>query len=118
MKKKREAEKGIIPFDAALSYRASEMELEPCLVYELHMIVKRENPIVLFLVETRLNSRGIYKVRCRLDYQNTLAMDHIEKSGGLAMVWRSESELDMKFFSSHHVDVWIKLDRAPSRCLV
>ena len=56
------AAKGIIPFDAALSYRVSEMELDPCLVYELHMIVKRENPIVLFLVETRLNSRGIYKV--------------------------------------------------------
>jgi len=79
MKKKREAAKGIIPFDVALSYRASEMELDPCLVYELHMIVKHENPIVLFLVETRLNSRGIYKVQCRLDYQNALAMDRIEK---------------------------------------
>lgn len=62
MKKKREAAKCIIPFDVALSYRASEMELDPCLVYELHMIVKRENPIVLFLVEMRLDSRGIYDV--------------------------------------------------------
>lgn len=70
MKKKREAAKCIIPFDVALSYRASEMGLDPCLIYELHMIVKHENPIVLFLVEMRLDSMA-YK---RYDVDWTIRM--------------------------------------------
>ena len=54
-----------------------------------------QDPKVCFLMETRLDKEG-YDKHCReLPFQNKLIMKRPNSSGGLALVWKRDVNLDV-----------------------
>jgi exonuclease III len=59
----------------------------PRTVYELHNFVKREDPAVVFLMETRLEAKNMDWLRVRLAMKGAFAVDRHGTKGwfGVAM---------------------------------
>lgn len=51
------------------------------------------------------------KVHKKLNYDNCCSVDRIGLNGGLALLWKSSCDLQVSFYSKHHIDVVIKQDK-------
>ena len=76
----------------------------PETVSELLKIVRREDPNIVFLMETRLDSRKLEFLRVRLGMAGCLGVDRHGLGGGLALLWSSAITVYIKNFSHHHID--------------
>ena len=77
----------------------------PRAVHEMTKMVRKVNPLVLFLSETKKKSTEMEWLRYQWRYDNCLAVDSVGRGGGLALLWMSEVHLEVKFFSAQHIDV-------------
>ena len=59
--------------------------LEVALV--LHNLVKSQGPIVLFLMETKLNVRRMELLRVKLRFKYCFSIPSLGRSRGLALLW-------------------------------
>ena len=75
-------------------------------VHEMTKLVKKFNPQVLFLIETKKKSTEMGWLRYRWRFDNCFAVDSIGKGGGLAMLWMHEAQLEVKSFSDQHIDAF------------
>ncbi|KAL9462178.1 hypothetical protein AB3S75_000224 [Citrus x aurantiifolia] len=46
----------------------------------------------------------------KLNYENCFAVSNTGREGGLAMLWNSETNVQVKSFSKHHIDVEIQME--------
>ena len=76
----------------------------PETVSELHRIVKREDPSIVFLMETRLDLRNLEFLRVRLGLSGCLGVDRHGLGGGLALLWSSSTVVNIQSFSQNHID--------------
>ena len=76
----------------------------PRTVHELTKLVRRYNPLVLFLSETKRKSAEMERLRVIWGYDNCMVVDSIGKGGGLALLWMNEVCLEVLSFSNHHID--------------
>ena len=76
----------------------------PCTVLSLCWLVKSQDPQVLFLMETKLGKKKMEGVRLKLGFQNAFVVPSIGRSGGLALLWKGEVSLEVKNFTTHHID--------------
>ena len=58
----------------------------------------------MFLLETKLKKKRMERVRDRLGFANGLLMPSRGRSGGLALLWKREVNLNIKSFSNFHID--------------
>ena len=79
----------------------------PRSVRALRECVRRWDPKVVFLSETKKNIAGMKRVKVKLDFVNGFYVQREGKGGGLAMLWRKEVNLEIKSFSKHHIDTMI-----------
>ena len=79
----------------------------PLTVFALHDYVKRWNPKLVFLLETRLKNKHIEKVKYRLGFSNGVIVPRRGRSGGLALLWSSDMNLEVKSYSNFHIDAII-----------
>ena len=56
-------------------------------VLVLHNLVKSQGPIVLFLMETKLNVRRMELLRVKLRFKYCFSIPSLGRSGGLALLW-------------------------------
>jgi hypothetical protein len=70
-------------------------------------VQKKEALDVLFLSETKHDSRWMEWLRWKLEMPNLVVKDSVGASGGLAMFWRSGVDLHVKSFSKYHIDAVI-----------
>ena len=70
-------------------------------------MVRRWDPRIVFLLETKLRSRRMERVRDRLGFVNGLIVASRDHSGGLALLWTRKINLNIKSFSNHHIDATI-----------
>ena len=73
-------------------------------VSELHTIVRKEDPIIVFLMETRLDSRNLEFLRVHLGMSVCLGVDRHGHGGGLALLWNSSITVHIQSYSHHHID--------------
>ena len=74
----------------------------PWTVRSLRKLVDQD-PKVCFLMETRLDKEG-YDKHCReLPFQNKLIVKRSNLSGGLALVWKRDVNLDVINFTENHI---------------
>jgi hypothetical protein len=70
-------------------YESVELELsrdwEPQTVRELHLSVKEKNPHFLFLMETKIRTEYLQRLRIKFGYEGLFTVDPLGKSGGLAL---------------------------------
>ena len=79
----------------------------PRTVQEVASLVKRYNPLILFLSETKRKSGEMEWLRSRWGFENCLTVDSVGRSGGLALLWRQEVSLEILSYSNHHIDAKI-----------
>ena len=73
-------------------------------VNALSEVVRKEEPKIIFLVETKLNRDWMDMVKDKCNFKNGLYVDNIGSKGGLAMLWKEEVKLDIQTFSQSHID--------------
>ncbi|XP_042972796.1 uncharacterized protein LOC122304603 [Carya illinoinensis] len=70
-------------------------------------LVRREVPAVLFLMETKLTSRQMERIRVRVGFECCFVVNSDGRKGGVALLWRNEIKLSIKSFSLFHIDAKI-----------
>ena len=70
----------------------------------LRSLVRRWDPEVVFLSETKMTIAGMRKLKMKLGFVNGLYVQRKGRGGGLAMYWKKEVNLEIKSYSRHHID--------------
>lgn len=61
----------------------------------------------MFLCETKMRAEQMRVTGKKLNFESCFAVSSRGKSGGLALLWSSEVVVDIKSYSSHHIDALI-----------
>lgn len=69
-------------------------------------ILRDHRPDVVFLSETKGTSYDVELMKSRWKLHG-ISVDKIGQSGGLALLWKKDVEVQIKSFSSHHIDCTI-----------
>jgi exonuclease III len=67
----------------------------PRTVRNLCLLVKENNLDILFLIEIKCNKVKLEFLRVRLGYVGLLVVDAVRRNGGLALMWKEESILEI-----------------------
>ena len=73
----------------------------------LRDLVQRWNPKIVFLMETKAGVKRMTKVKERIGFPNGLVVPSEGKSGGIALLWIREVEVEIKSFSRFHIDAFV-----------
>ena len=76
----------------------------PRSVGALRNLVRRWDPDVIFLSETKKKIAGMKKIKLKLGFVNGLYVQTQGKGGGLALFWKREFNLEIKSYSKFHID--------------
>ena len=76
----------------------------PETVSELHMVVRKEDPSIVFLMETRLKLQNLEFLCVRLGMQGCFGVERYGYGGGLALLWNSSVVVHIQSYSNHHID--------------
>jgi exonuclease III len=76
---------------------------------DLCQLVKEKQPKVLFLMETKIRNSRMQLVRNKLGFEGMLAVDPIGLSGGIALLWKVSSEVDIQTYSHRHISTMIRI---------
>ncbi|XP_042988712.1 uncharacterized protein LOC122316247 [Carya illinoinensis] len=76
-------------------------------VRALRDLVRKEVPMVLFLQETKLHVTKMECVKRLLGYECCFAVSSEGRSGGLALMWQEETNLNVQSYSKNHIDALI-----------
>jgi hypothetical protein len=77
----------------------------PCTVLELLLLIKEQDPFILFLSETILDSVGVEWLRVKIKFLGAFYVPHMGNGGGLAMLWNDKVNVELNTFSKNHIDV-------------
>ena len=64
-------------------------------VWALQKVINKEDPTIVFLIETKSNLDWIMKVKDWCKFKNGLVVPCQGKSGSLAMLWKEEVKFDI-----------------------
>ena len=76
-------------------------------IHEMIKLVKKHNPLVLFLIMTKRKSAEMEWLRFRWCFDNYSIMDYVGRCGGLALLWMNEALVEVLFFSNQYIDARI-----------
>jgi hypothetical protein len=82
----------------------------PETVRELHMLVKKEDPDIVFLMETRLEVRCLEFIRVCLDMCGCFGVDRHGFGGGLALLWRSSVSVHIQIYFIFYIDADVVME--------
>ncbi|XP_035551721.1 uncharacterized protein LOC118349890 [Juglans regia] len=71
-------------------------------------LLRREDPDVLFLQETKLNAAKMEFYRVRFKFNCCLTVDAVGRSGGLALLWKQDVPLSILSYSASHIDAMLE----------
>jgi exonuclease III len=67
--------------------------------------VKAEEPDILFLSETKLMEKEMEHFKWLLNMPHMIVVDSKGRSGGLALFWRREVDVRLRWKGRYHIDV-------------
>jgi len=71
-------------------------------------MVRERRPTFFFLMETICSKQHMDNIRRRLGFDSIFVVDPVGKSGGLAFLWNSESNLEVHNYSRRHINIVVK----------
>ncbi|XP_017625048.2 uncharacterized protein LOC108468690 [Gossypium arboreum] len=80
----------------------------PRTVSRLKNKIRAINPRILFLMETKLNSKRMEKVRLKCGFVNGIDIDVIGSKWGLSLGWKGNELVRLKSYSSFHIVVKVQ----------
>ena len=80
----------------------------PEAVQELRNIVKQELPLLLFVMETKISAKRVESLQHSLGFAGCFAVSSTGLSGGIGLFWSRDVDVELKNFSSAHIDVVVR----------
>ena len=77
----------------------------PLTVKTLQKIVKEEDPILVFLMETKFKITEIEGIKRKVERQHGLVVPSQNRGGGLALIWKNTLQVEPLTYSQRHIDV-------------
>ena len=74
---------------------------------ELTAPVSRQDPKIVFLMETVLEKTSMERIGRRMKFHNIFAFPQVNRGGGLALLWRDDISLDVQTYSDRYIDSFI-----------
>ena len=74
----------------------------------LEKAVNKEEPNIVFLMETKSNREWMEQVKERCKMKHRLIVPSDGSKGGLAMLWREGIKVEVKTYSQDHIDAWVE----------
>ena len=71
-------------------------------------ILQLHRPQILILCETKLRSGQINKECRNLNFENGFGVGRDGMSGGVAMFWDAEVQVEITSYSNHHIDAVVQ----------
>lgn len=90
-----------------LSWNCREL-CNPRTVRDLHQLVKEKRPSIVFLMETLVSQSYMERICKRLQFDNIFVVNPTGRSGGLALLWLNDYNIEIFNFSKSHINVLIK----------
>ncbi|XP_059431505.1 uncharacterized protein LOC132165008 [Corylus avellana] len=78
-------------------------------VRELCRLVKQKQPIMVFLMETKLRKEKMESIRCKLEFASMFVVESVGKSGGMALLWGEDVNVTIQNFSQRHINGVVKI---------
>jgi hypothetical protein len=72
-------------------------------------MVKKKHPQLLFLMETKVFTGRLQKLKFGFGFDGLITVDPVGRSGGLALLWKETHFVELKNFSRRHISVTIRL---------
>ncbi|KAM0866346.1 hypothetical protein ACQ4PT_042693 [Festuca glaucescens] len=79
-------------------------------VRELRKVVKQEGPSILFVMETKISKERVESLKISLGFTGCFGVSSEGLSGGIALFWSADVVVDVKNFSSCHIDAMVRKD--------
>ena len=57
---------------------------------ELEVIIRAQDPLIIFLSETWADKNRLKEIRCKIKYAGLFTVPSIDRGGGLALLWKSD----------------------------
>jgi hypothetical protein len=80
----------------------------PRTVRDLSQMVKEKKPSFLFLMETISTRRRMEWIRIKIGYAGVFAVDPVGRSGGVALLWKEDQDLEIQNYSQRHINAVVK----------
>ena len=80
----------------------------PQIVKALQKVIQKEEPILLFLIETKLNKEKTEKVRDQSNFHFSWVVPSVGKSGGLALFWKEGISVEILEADQTHIDTVVR----------
>ena len=80
----------------------------PRSIKALHVMVQRWKPDIVFLMETKSKVKHMERIKNRVGFANGLIVPSRGRSGGVALFWTSEINLEIKSFSRNYIDTFVR----------
>nr|XP_023870319.1 uncharacterized protein LOC111982934 [Quercus suber] len=77
-------------------------------VKALEKAVNKEEPNIVFLMETKSNREWMEQVKDHCKMKHGLIVPSDGSKGGLAMLWKEGIKVEVQTYSQEHIDVWVK----------
>ena len=58
-------------------------------------MVKEKKPMVVFLMETKIQASLVDKIKVQLGFGSVFMVDNVGRSGGLALFWHKNVEVEI-----------------------
>lgn len=79
----------------------------PQSVNALHTLVQRWDPMIVFLSETKVRKSGMKRIKRKLENYDGLIVPSDGQSGGIAMLWKKDINLNIMGYSKNYIDAII-----------
>lgn len=76
----------------------------PCGICAISDLIKKEDPDVLFLQETKLSTTKMELYRVKLKFYDRFNVEAVGHSGEIAILWKSNVHLSILSYSKSHID--------------
>ena len=71
--------------------------------------MKQEVPALLFVMETKIRAKRVEDLRYQLGFVGCFAVDSEGLSGGIGHFWSKEYDVQLKNYSSGHIDTLVRM---------
>ena len=83
----------------------------PRAVHDLHNLVKDKGPDLVFFMETKLEAYRWEFLKRKLRYEGCFVVNPLGRSGGLALLWKMETDVIIQSYTRFHINAIIKADK-------
>ena len=70
--------------------------------------MKSKDPHVVFLMETKLQVDKLDQIRRKCKMKSCIGVSANGNSGGLALLWTDDTDLQLLSYSKNHIDMLVK----------